>query len=177
MDKSAEALERSRAENRISIRSATAADLKALEWDGEYTHYRRLFQRALEEARHGRRVLLLAEMEGVLVGQIFVQLNTRASFSTRGVPSGYLYAFRVKPAYRNLGVGSRLLHEAEANLSARGCRRAVISVAKRNLAAKRLYERAGYQVFTDDPGEWSYLDHLGQLREVREPAFVLEKWL
>ena len=177
MDKSAQAFERSHTTSRIRIRPATAADLKALEWDGEYTHYRRLFERAVHEAKHGRRILLLAEIDGNLVGQIFVQLNTRATFSIKGAPSGYLYAFRVKPAFRNKGVGSRLLREAEVSLSARGCRRAVISVSKRNLAAKRLYERAGYAVFTDDPGEWSYTDHLGQVREVREPAFVMEKWL
>ncbi len=161
----------------MSIRFATAADLKALEWDGEYSHYRRLFQRAIEEARHGRRILLLAELEGQLVGQIFVQLTTRINFSTEGASSGYLYAFRVKSAYRNRGVGSQLLHEAESNLAARGILRAVISVAKRNGAARRLYERAGYAVFTEDSGDWSYIDHEGRLREVHEPAFVLEKWL
>jgi len=55
--------------------------------------------------------------------------------------------------------------------------RVVISVATRNTAARRLYERLDYRIFSEDPGEWSYVDHLGQVREVREPAFVLEKWL
>jgi len=50
-------------------------------------------------------------------------------------------------------------------------------VAKRNAPARRLYQRLEYRVFSEDPGEWSYLDHLGQRREVSEPAFVLEKWL
>ena len=156
---------------------ATAADLKALEWEGEYAHYRRLFKRAIDEARRGRRILLLAEIKGQVVGQIFAQLTTRASFSTKSASSGYLYAFRVKPPYRNRGVGSRLLHEAETELASRGIRRAVISVAKRNIAARKLYERASYSVFTEDPGEWSYIDHEGRLREVKEPAFVMEKWL
>ena len=161
----------------LRIRFATSEDLKALEWDGEYAHYRRLFQRAVEEAQNGRRILLLAEIDEQLVGQIFMQLTTRANFSTEGVSSGYLYAFRVKSLFRNRGVGSQLLHEAEQNLVSRGFLRAVISVGKRNVAARRLYERAGYAVFTEDSGDWSYLDHLGRLREVSEPAFVLEKWL
>lgn len=161
----------------VRIRSAVASDLEALEWGGEYAHYRRLFERAIDEARHGRRILLLAESDDHLVGQIFIQLATRSTFSTRGIDSGYLYAFRVKPSYRNRGVGSRLLLEAERNLSNRGFRRAVISVAKENERARRLYERWGYSVFTDDPGEWSYIDHEGRLREVHEPAYVLEKWL
>jgi ribosomal protein S18 acetylase RimI-like enzyme len=162
---------------RIRVRNASTADLKELEWDGEYTHYRRLFKRAMQEALRGRRILLLAEIDEQLVGQIFVQLATRATFSTKGISSGYLYAFRVKQPFRNQGVGSRLLQEAEANLSGRGFRRAVISVDKHNIAARRLYERAGYTIFTEDPGEWSYLDHKGKLREVHEPAYVLEKWL
>ena len=177
MDRAERTLDGSYADSRepIRIRYATVEDLKALEWGGEYAHYSRLFRRAIEEAQHGRRVLLLAEIEKQLIGQIFVQLSIRSSFSSKGVPSGYLYAFRVKPPYRNRGVGSRLLDEAEENLAARGFGRAVISVAKSNFAARRLYERAGYTVFTDDPGYWSYVDHKGQLREVHEPAFVLEK--
>ena len=161
----------------LRIRFATSEDLNGLEWDGNYVHYRRLFQRAIEEAQNGRRILLLAEIGEQLVGQIFMQLATRANFSTEGVSSGYLYAFRVKPPFRNRGVGSQLLHEAEQNLVSRGFLRAVISVGKRNVAARRLYERGGYAVFTEDSGDWSYLDHLGRLREVSEPAFVLEKWL
>ncbi|MFV1858159.1 MAG: GNAT family N-acetyltransferase [Anaerolineales bacterium] len=172
-------LEQSYAETRgpIRIRFASAADLKALEWEGEYAHYRRLFKRAIDEARHGRRILLLAEIREKVVGQIFVQLTTRATFSIEGASSGYLYAFRVKALYRNRGVGGQLLQEAELSLAVRGFRRSVISVSKRNVAARRLYARAGYTVFTEDPGEWSYIDHEGRLREVHEPAFVMEKWL
>jgi len=88
-----------------------------------------------------------------------------------------LYAFRVKTPYRNQGVGSQLIHEAEQNLSNGGYVRAVISVEKQNVSARRLYERAGYAVVRENSGEWSYIDHEGKLQEVREPAFVLEKWL
>jgi GNAT superfamily N-acetyltransferase len=167
MDKAAQA----------SIRLATPADLEAMEWGGEYSHYRRLFARAMEEAKHGRRVLLLAETEGELAGQLFVQLSVRNSFASEGLPSGYLYAFRVKRRFRRQGIGSQLLREAEAQLRSLGYGRAVISVAKSNRSARRLYERHRYQVFTDDPGEWSYVDHQGVVRQVREPAYVMEKWL
>lgn len=159
------------------IRAATEADLPGLEWGGEYAHFRRLFEKAMEQARKGRRVLLLAEIDDQIVGQIFVQFTTRAAYSARGVSSGYLYAFRVKATYRNQGVGTQLLQEAEANLRGRGIGRAVISVAQDNAAAQRLYQRYGYKPFASDAGQWSYIDHKGRLREVREPAYVLEKWL
>ena len=66
MDRPARILEGSYAESSgpMRIRFASGADLKALEWEGEYAHYRRLFKRAIDEARHGRRILLLAEIKG-----------------------------------------------------------------------------------------------------------------
>ncbi len=161
----------------IVVREATPKDLPALEWDGEYRHYRRLFARAMEEAANGRRILLLAEIGGDLAGQIFVQLTTRSAFASRGVRSAYLYAFRVKRANRSQGIGSQLLREAESRLAALGFERCVISVARTNRAARRLYERHGYQVFAEDSGEWSYVDHQGVVRNVSEPAYVLEKQL
>lgn len=161
----------------VVVRFATDADLTALEWEGQFVHYRRLFKKAVAEARRGRRLLLLAEVEGQIVGQVFVQLSTRPAFSASGCTSGYLYAFRVKEPHRNQGIGTQLIREAESRLRRLGYDRVVISVATRNTAARRLYERLDYRIFSEDPGEWSYVDHLGQVREVREPAFVLEKWL
>ena len=161
----------------VVIRFATDADLTALEWEGQFVHYRRLFKKAVAEARRGRRLLLLAEVEGQIVGQVFVQLSTRPAFSASGCTSGYLYAFRVKEPHRNQGIGTQLILAAESRLRRLGYGRVVISVATRNTAARRLYERLDYRIFSEDPGEWSYVDHLGQVREVREPAFVLEKWL
>lgn len=167
MDRPAEAL----------IREAEPADLPDLEWDGQYRHYRRLFARAMEEAQQGRRILLLAEVGERLAGQIFVQLNTRAAFASQGVRSAYLYAFRVKRPFRGRGIGSQLLQEAEQRLRQMGYGRVVISVARDNRAARRLYERHDYRIFAEDGGEWSYIDHQGVVRHVSEPAHVMEKWL
>jgi ribosomal protein S18 acetylase RimI-like enzyme len=161
----------------IAIRPATDADLPALEWDGEYQSYRRLFRKAMAEARRGRRLLLLAEIDGQIVGQIFIQLSAASGLAPAEGRFGYLYAFRVKRAHRNQGIGTRLLEVAEARLRDLGYRRAVISAARQNAAAIRLYRRLDYQVFAKDPGEWSYIDHVGRRREVREPSYLLEKWL
>jgi len=161
----------------VTIRFATDADLAALEWEGQYIHYRRLFKKAVAEARRGRRLLLVAEVDGQMVGQVFVQLSTRPALSASVCASGYLYAFRVKEPHRNQGIGTQLMLEAESRLRRLGYGRVVISVAKHNTAARRLYQRLEYRVFSEDPGEWSYVDHLGQHREIHEPAFVLEKWL
>jgi ribosomal protein S18 acetylase RimI-like enzyme len=62
-------------------------------------------------------------------------------------------------------------------LIAHGYNRAVISVAKENDGALRLYESEGYRIFGEDQGNWSYFDHEGVLQHIHEPAYVLEKQL
>lgn len=160
---------------RVLIRKAREQDLPALEWEGRYRHFRRLYRHALAEARRGRRVLLVADVSGQIVGQIFVQLDSRRDELADGLHTGYLYAFRVRPTFRNQGIGTQLLLEAESILRGRGFRRAVIAVARDNDAALRLYEAMGYARFAEDPGQWSYIDHEGRMRTVSEPAYMLEK--
>jgi ribosomal protein S18 acetylase RimI-like enzyme len=162
---------------RILIREAREQDLPEMEWEGRYQHFRRLYRHALSEAKRGRRVLLVAEVKDQIVGQVFVQLTSSRAELADGSHSGYLYSFRVRPEFRNQGIGTQLLLEAEATLRGQGFERAVIAVARDNSRALRLYESKGYQRFAEDPGEWSYVDHEGRVRHVSEPAFMLEKFL
>lgn len=161
----------------VNIREATEDDLPALEWEGRYQHFRRLYRHALSEAQRGRRILLVAEADAKIIGQIFIQLSSGRTELADGHTSGYLYSFRVRPDYRGQGIGTELLEQAEQVLQQLAFKRAVIAVARDNLGALRLYEHRGYRLFAEDPGEWSYVDHEGQLRHVSEPAYVLEKRL
>jgi len=159
------------------IRPAEASDLAALEWEGEYKHFRRVYRQALQEAERGNRLLLVAEVEEGLIGQIFIAFENAWKGRFRGHSAAYLHSFRVKEAYRNQGVGRSLLARAEAEIIAHGFERAVISVAKENSAALRLYESRGYRIFSEDAGNWSYFDHEGVLQQMHEPAYVLQKQL
>ncbi|NIS78797.1 MAG: GNAT family N-acetyltransferase [Anaerolineales bacterium] len=161
----------------IHVRLAKGSDLEAMEWEGEYRRYRRVYQRAMADMRRGRRIILVAEVGEELVGQIFIQLHIHRREFRRGVSSAYIHAFRVRPAYRNRGVGTRLILEAEQVLRDHGLKRAVIAAAHANPDARRLYERLGFRKFMSDPGHWSYVDHLGRLQNVHEPSDILEKWL
>jgi ribosomal protein S18 acetylase RimI-like enzyme len=161
----------------VRIREASESDLRSLEWEGRYTHFRRLYRRAMDEAKQGRRILLVAEVDYQVVGQIFIQLQSRRAELADGGYSGYLYSFRVRPNYRNRGIGSMLLTAAEDELRQRAFKRAVIAVAKKNERARSLYESHGYQFMADDPGKWSYIDHEGNLRHVSEPADIMQKLL
>jgi len=159
----------------VTIRRGSQADLPALEWEGEYCHFRQVYRRAMEEAQRGLRAILVAEAEGRLIGQLFIQFRgTDISGGSRG-RYGYLHAFRVRPAYRNRGIGTRLVTEAESILCERGCAKAILAVALENQAALALYQRLGYSVKGRDRGEWSYIDHTGRVCHVHEPSYVLEK--
>lgn len=161
----------------VVIRRAEENDLPALEWEGEFAHYRRLYHHAMNEAKRGRRILLVAETDGLLVGQIFIQFSSGRSELADGTRSGYLYSFRVRPEYRSMGIGSSLMKEAERILRQQAFRRAVIAVARDNIGAQKLYEDRGYARFAEDPGEWSYVDHKGEPQEVHEPAYLYQKQL
>jgi ribosomal protein S18 acetylase RimI-like enzyme len=161
----------------LRIRKATELDLPALEWDGEYIQFRRIYQAAMKEAIKGRRVILVAETENRLIGQIFINFHSTWRNTVIGLRTGYLHSFRVKPEFRNRGVGQSLIQTAESLLIANGFRRVVISVAKNNEGALRLYQNLGYKIFREDPGQWSFMDHLNQIQHISEPAFILRRTL
>ena len=156
----------------VVIRTGKDPDLLGMEWEGEYRRFRRLYKMAMDEARAGRRIVLVAEVAGRIIGQIIVQLNRADSAGT-----GYIYAFRVRPEWRNRGIGTRLIQVAESVLVRRRFRRALIAVARDNPGARRLYERMGYSLFAEDAGEWSFIDDRGHLQRVVEPSWLLEKYL
>lgn len=161
----------------IVIRKVHETDLTALEWEGEYKHFRRLYQQAYRESLVGKRILLLAEVEDQVIGQLFIHLHSRWYAHFKPDNAAYLHSFRVRPGYREQGVGARLLNTAEERLLEISYNRSVISVAKENPRALRMYEGNGYHIFSQDPGVWSYYDDKGVIRTVMEPAFVLTKIL
>lgn len=161
------------------IRPVEERDLAALEWDGAFLHFRQLFRQAYEDMRLGTRYLLMMEHapSGEMVGQVFIQWNSSDPRFADGRRRGYLYALRIKPNYRERGLGTRIICAAEDVLRKRGMDTASIGVEKDNPRARALYERSGYRVIADDPGRWSYIDHEGNRQEVLEPAWLMEKKL
>jgi ribosomal protein S18 acetylase RimI-like enzyme len=164
--------------SQIEIRLLREADLLALEWGGEYRHFRRLYQDIYQGVLQGRALMWVVDLSGAgIIGQVFVQLNSGRKELADGETRAYLYGFRVQPTYRRFGVGGSLLRVVESNLLARGFRCATLNVGRNNRDARRFYERYGYVVVADEPGRWSYLDDQGRRREVHEPAWRMEKLL
>ncbi len=161
----------------VVFRFAERDDLPKLEWHGEYVHFRRVFHRAFEDQRAGRRLMLLADVNGYPIGQVFVQLESFDDFGRNAGQRGYLYSLRVMDAFQHQGIGTALLREAERILRERHYDSVSIAAAKDNPGARRLYERLGYKVYTEDSGRWNYVDHEGRTRHVVEPCWILEKML
>lgn len=162
----------------INIRLATQADLPFMEWEGEYTHFRRVYARAWQRAERGDALLWVAERNDRLVGQLFVLLRSEYDpESADGQNRGFIHSFRVRSELRGLGLGSRLLFAAESDLVARGFQWAYLHVAHDNPDGIRLYERHGYQRIIPVKGEWVYEDHLGREQRVSEPGWRMAKLL
>jgi ribosomal protein S18 acetylase RimI-like enzyme len=162
--------------NQVTMRFASRQDLPALEWNGEFSHFRRLYQDIYQSAVRGEALLWVAELlpQGV-IGQVFVQLRSGRLELADGVIRAYIYGFRVKKPYRGQGLGAYMLAVIEADLLKRGFRQAVLNVNQDNPDARRLYERYGYQVVAPEAGRWSYIDDRGLKRNVNEPAWRMQK--
>jgi ribosomal protein S18 acetylase RimI-like enzyme len=162
----------------VRIRLLRQEDLPALEWDGEYSHFRRLYREIFQSVILGRALMWGSDLPGQgLVGQVFVQLDSARKELADGQQRAYVYGFRVKPTYRSLGLGGRLLDTIEADLLMRSFSIVTLNVGRDNPNAQRFYERHGYRVLAAEPGRWSYLDDDDQRHEVHEPAWRMEKLL
>jgi len=162
----------------VRYRKAVEADLRMIEWEGAYTKYRRVYQNVYERTALGLAVMWVAELPGFgLIGQAFVQLKMHDRSCANGRTRAYLHSFRVRPAMRSHGLGTRLMEIIEQDLIQRGYRELTLNVAEDNENALRLYRRLGYTVMKKISGEWSFYDDQGKLQEVVEPGFRLMKVL
>lgn len=161
----------------IKIRTATKQDLPLLEWNGQYTHFRRIFRRAYREQCRGKRLMLVADKGGFPIARLFILYEGKNRSLANGYSRGYIYSFHVMEAFQSHGIGSRMMQVAEDILRQRRFHIVTLAVAKVNERALRLYERRGYQIMDDDEGKWRYQDHKGRVQYVHEPCWLLEKQL
>lgn len=161
----------------VVIRKMQAEDLPSLEWEGEYTHFRKVYRKVYDRMLAGQAVMWAMELPGhEIIGQAFVQLKDIKNIKTRpDERQAYIHSFRIRPAYRSIGLGRKLLAFIESDLTQRGYDYAALNVGLTNHRAKRLYTRMGYRIFGRDAGDWSYHDHLGVLRKVSEPGWYMRK--
>lgn len=155
---------------RIRIRSATLEDLPALEWWGWHSEHRDIIHRVYEEMLRGESLILVAEAGGFPIGQAWIDFEKRAADR-----AGLLWAVRIIPGFRNLGIGTRLMRIAERIMLERGLPVSELAVEKDNPDAKRLYERVGYRVFTEERDQQLFHEGDGTSGVIETDQWILRK--
>ena len=162
----------------IHIRQAREADLPGMEWDGEYAHFRRLYRQHYQNSRGGNTLIWVAEnQEGKIVGQVFLLLLSAYPEMADGIHRAYMFSFRIRPEYRNNGLGGHVIRFLEEYLLGRGFDTMRINVGKANEEARKLYEKHGYRIIGTEEGRWRYQDQFGNYQTVNEPAWRMIKKL
>src|SRR3972149_1768962 len=92
----------------ITIRQASISDLPAMEWEGEFKHFRNLYSDAYRRQERNLSLIWLAELpEEPLVGQLLLQLACDRPELANGMDRAYRLRLRGSPRNRSLGVGTR----------------------------------------------------------------------
>ena len=113
---------------------------------------------------------VVAEANDFPIGQVWIDLEHKREAAT-----GLLWALRVIECYQRMGIGTRLLRAAEAELRHRGYRCVEIGAERDNPDARRLYERLGYRVVGVDQHSYSYTTPWGEQRRVPVDEWILHK--
>jgi ribosomal protein S18 acetylase RimI-like enzyme len=156
----------------VDIRMCVKDDLPDLEWFGLFTEHREIFLRVFESQERGENSMLVAEVNTLPIGQIWIDLVKRKEES-----AGFIWALRVIPWLQNLGIGGRLMSAAEERCQELGLSHAELGVEKENHAAKRFYERLGYRLIGSMIDDYSYTSPQGQLITVPMDVWMLRKKL
>lgn len=160
----------------LTVRKISRSDLSALEWEGQYQRYRRVFASLYSSVLNGKTLMWIVETrEQKIIGQAFVMLHSSDRDAADGSIRAYIFSFRIRPEWQNKGVGTGLMEFVEADLYQRGFSFTTLNVAKDNPAALRLYQRLGYKIIGSRSGIWSYIDHNGVQQHVNEPAWRMMK--
>jgi ribosomal protein S18 acetylase RimI-like enzyme len=144
------------------IRPATLLDMPALAtWSGLVDE---VFRPALDR---DDRLFLVAHANGRFpIGHVMVDLG--------GAIISHLL---VLGGFRDQGLGTALMAEAEKSLRDRNAARIALAVEKTNEGAIRLYERLGYTTRGETEETWIEQMPDGEMQPVTHPAWVMEKEL
>ena len=99
----------------------------------------------------GRQAILLAEINGRVVGSVAMSFQVPAS---GGFRSGHISDLLVAPLWRRRGVGTALLQSAERAASDRGLTQVTLDVDASNRAALALYFGTGYTHYRPAQFPW-----------------------
>lgn len=154
---------------RLEVRAARSDDLPKLEWFGSLAHWRDVNRRTFNDHLAGQRLMFVADLHDFPIGQVVIDVSSHEY--------AYLYALRVLEPFQSLGIGTQLINVGDQVARAHGFRQIQLAVERSNTGARRLYERLGFEIFTQRVDMWSYVDHLGVTHWVQEDVYGMRKVL
>jgi ribosomal protein S18 acetylase RimI-like enzyme len=157
--------------HQVTVRELRETDTRALEWQGG-ADLRSWYEEQWAQHQSGGSCVLIADFNGFPIGQVAIHWQGKPTHPH--IPD--LQSFRVFPAFRGMGIGSRLLQASEYTVQARGFAQVSLAVTPHNTAARRLYERRGYHVVGDVYNfVWHYTDARDQTVRVEETVIDMVK--
>ena len=162
----------------VTIRLIKEADLPALEWDGEYTRYRKVYQEVWRNSQRGISLPYVAETpEDGIIGQVFLtRKDPNPSYSPRS-RYFFLSSFRIKPVFRDRGLGDRMIRLCFQEARNHRLRDIFLNCSSDNDRARRFYEKHGFRIVRLDEGKWSYINPEGLVVTERQSAYLMRKTL
>jgi len=154
----------------LHLRYCRAEDVPKLEWGGMFSMDAYIIEKSFLRHLAGKNIMLVCEANNFPIAQVWIDLERHAADG-----AGFIWALRVLPGLRRLGIGTRLVAAAEALIAEHGFACAEISVETHNVRARQLYERLGYQQIGDDgdpPVEWS-----PEPEHLQPPHIIMRKQL
>jgi len=91
-------------------------------------------------------VVLVAELDGAVVGFVQVGLRSHADGCDTSQPVGFVEGWYVEPGHRLLGVGGALIRAAEAWSRSQGCTEMASDAEIDNGVSVRAHEALGFDV-------------------------------
>jgi len=152
----------------LAVDDLHRADLSSIAWAGGPTHMSYV-RKALERVVKGEVEYLVVRApngDPVAIGGIDYAAHPG---------TGALWQLSTHPDLRGLGLGTRLIKEAEERIKARGLSRAVVGVEDDNARARALYMRLGYRPWRRERASWQHEPAHGTSRIYTTELTLLEK--
>lgn len=152
----------------LELNDLTLADLPDIQWSGGPLHPKAVAD-ALIRAKLGEvEYLAIRSPNGkpICIGGIdYVKYES----------AGYLWQLATVEELRGLGLGSRLIKEAERRILRRGPTKVIIGVEVINTRAKALYDRLGYTAYARVKDSWEEGDDNGHAVLYQADVILMSK--
>lgn len=161
---------RQRGVGALEVSDLAKIDLSDIAWAGGPVHLE-LIAKALDRAATGEVEYLAVRAPNgkpVCIGGVDYKPHAGA---------GTLWQLATRGELQGLGLGTRLIEEAERRIRARGLSTAMLGVEDNNPRARALYERLGYRPIGRERATWPQQRDDGQIEMYETEETILSKAL